>query len=689
MPKKEAKAPTWSDTKLSAADQATVAAVRTRIEELKTARRELYGDLENVWRDADSEYVPHRTGMGRGKRVIATDEERGWRGTLTELTSSKAWRSDVAFPNPYIKIQSALGILVDQNPVGVFFPSAKKYLATTELIKQLYQRSWDVAKSKQQLKLFLFNLSKYGWAIARTYPLKVTRTSRVLTEPNEDDPSKNVYETKEVVVYNDLMRENLDVWNAWIDDMAKPSNQFSMRDWAWRKVYPMDAFKEEFGRYPNAKFVTPGGIVTPRIDTAPQKGQSEFKSKDLVEVYFYENVLRDEFVVMANGVPVIVEPLPISDSEGSKKLSCWHTFWNVRDAQCPYGIGIYEAIRHDSRLLDAVRNMTVDQLKLSVMKMFFYQGTQALTETGDMEIEPGKGRQVLDPKAINWLEVPGPGAEAWSGLEKIQDDIDTTSGITPPILGEITGKTAFELAQAKESALKRLKTPLDNVTDALGAEADITVALMQLLYSMPEIIAVSDPALIDDYLKEVDGDPELYDRDEEGVFQAKVYREFPLQVEQDEEGNLIEAKDNRFFRVKPRHLSWNGTVNVKPQSVLSPSKQVDKALELEMYDRLQAIMASNDPATYSKMAKSVVKLYDKDPRDILPPMWLQEGPMAPEAMGGMSPEEEPLFVPNGEQTGGQEQLFVPQQPQPESSPAIPNPTGLASNVANKISGMFR
>jgi hypothetical protein len=260
--------------------------------------------------------------------------------------------------------------------------------------------------------------------------------------------------------------------------------------------------------------------------------------------------------------------------------------------------------------------MTIDQLTLSIYKMFFYQGTQSLTETGDIKITPGAGKQVLDPKNINWLQIPGPGAEAWQGLEIFKKDLDEASGITDPLLGNITGKTAFEIAQAKEAALKRLKNPLENITDALDTEAYITVALAQLLYSIPEVYEIADQTLIEDYLKEVDSDPQLYERDvrtneETGettdVFRAKVFPEFPLNLDKDEQGNLIETNETRFFRVKPGSLSWEGVINIKSQSVLTPSKQIDKALNLEMFNMLIPLIAPRpDPLSGQDIGPAVM-----------------------------------------------------------------------------------
>ena len=647
--------------------------VEKRILLLQESRQQHYGvDLDKLWREADKNYVPHRL-KGSGRKVIVEDETKGLRGSLVELGSSD-WQSDISQANPFVKIQTALSILIDQNPSGVLTPTSKKYENTTILMKQLYERSWEVAKSKPQLKHFVFNLAKYGWAIARTYPLRISRKVKVLVKYNPEDPEDSEYEEKDVLEYNDIFRENVDPRNAWIDDMAKPNNEFTLRDWAWRKVYSLDAFQEEFGKYPRAKFVKAGGNIQETV--SPTGKEPEKKTQDLVEVLFYENKLKDLYMVIANGVPVIIEPLPISDARGQKKLSCWQAYWNLRHAESPYGIGIYEAIRYDQALIDRIRNMTIDQLTMSIYKMFFYQGTQALTETGDITIRPGVGKQVLDPKNVNWMEVPGPGREAWEGLQIFKQDLDEASGITDPLLGQVTGKTAFELAQAKESALKRLKTPLDNVLDALNTEGYITISLIQLLYSIPEVKKIVEPEDIEKYLKDVEGDPELWQRDEQGNFEANLYPEFPLNLDKDEKGNLQETGETRFFRVKPKFLTWEGIINIKSQSLLTPSKQIDKALDLEMYNILIPLLVQ-PPEIYKKVAESICKLYDKDPKDILPDLWMQD-----------PQQNQELFVDANQMM--QEEMAAQSPPGKQASPLNPtSPQSLIGKISSRQSAPFR
>jgi len=614
--------PVFNESLLSEEDLENFKFVKTRIDQLKLTRQNVFGvNLEEIWQDADKNCIPHRVKGKGNKTLVEYDETTGWRGTshFVDLKSAN-WQSDFAHSNPFVKLQTALAILIDRNPEGVFLPGSSKYEAINELVKQLYHRNWEMTKSKQQLKLFVFNLIKYGWACARTFPLQIKKKTKFITEYNEEKPEDSIYSEKEVYEFNDVYRENLDPWNTWIDDLARPNDVFSVRDWCWRKVYAMDRAEEEFGKYANWKYVQEGGITTDKI-----KGlgtSKKFQETKLIEVYFYENRIKDLWMVIANNIPVLIEPLPISDINGAKKLSLWQTYWLLRHAECPYGVGLYEAIRYDQTLLDRIRNMTIDQLTLSIYKMGFYQGTQTLSDTGIIHIKPGVLKQVLNPKDITWFEIPGPGKEAWKGIEIFQNDVNVSSGVSETLMGEVTGKTAFEIAQAKEAALNRLKSPLDNICEALETDAYLTLDLIQMLYSIPETIKIADPSKIDAYLNAVNSDPALFEYDKEGNFIAKIYREVQLGLDTNEKGQLVTSGETRFFRIKPEGLKWEGIINIKAQSILRPSKELTKAMDLEFANLLIPLLAQ-PPEIVLKPTKQLCKIYDKDPKDWLPDSWFQ------------------------------------------------------------------
>ena len=102
--------------------------------------------------------------------------------------------------------------------------------------------------------------------------------------------------------------------------------------------------------------------------------------KDIITIGFYENKLKDLYAIYLPSKQIVLSYSPLPNDEG--QLSLWHTYWALRDARIPFGIGLWEIIRNDKGLYDKMSNMTMDQLVLSIYKMFFYSGTTNIS-TGD------------------------------------------------------------------------------------------------------------------------------------------------------------------------------------------------------------------------------------------------------------------------------------------------------------------
>ena len=117
--------------------------------------------------------------------MLVQDEIKGLRGSrVVPITGAgdDEWRSDVSEPMLLSKVQTALAILIDQNPDATFKALNEKFKRNTAFAYSLWKRSWIVAKSKDQLKLCVFDLAKYGWCIGRTYPRYISRKGKVLVD---------------------------------------------------------------------------------------------------------------------------------------------------------------------------------------------------------------------------------------------------------------------------------------------------------------------------------------------------------------------------------------------------------------------------------------------------------------------------------------------------------------------------
>ena len=610
--------------KLNKKDQKDLDFFLVRKKQLEEARTN--SGMEVLWRQADADYLPHK--LGKSKKKVLVENERTEVSSYVSLEKDQ-WRSKEAKNDPYIKIQTALSIILDRNPEAVFDPGSKRFEANNIVIEKLYHRTWTDTNigAKKELKKFIFNLSKYGWAPARRYYKRVVRKDMQAIEKYNLQTQEFEYKSKEMVDVDDVFFEAFNPFNVWIDDMAKPDDP-RRRDWMWREVYDEDAFYATFGEDKRALGIQFSSIVQNDVNGQEQKKQ--YTSDKLVEVFFYENRMKDKFLVMAENKLVKVSPLMTEN----KEMSLVDTYWTMRDAESPYGIGLNEIMRNNKVMLDRIRNMTIDQVVLSIYKMFFYANSEQLDDEGgeQISIEPGKGKKVIDPKNITWMDVPGPGKDAYELLEILRKDMEDDTGITRTLEGEITGKTAFEISQAQQGALKRLKLPLSNIKSALEWDAKLCVSLMKMIYSVPKVYSLIDPELIANYVASTDADGDRYYTDETGVFNALKYREFQLSIEADPQGNFQASEDKKFFQVKPKYLEWEGEITIRVDSMIEQSRPLERQAKLELSNILLPLLAAMAQSpimfnAYIRPVKQLLKIYDENPTDWLPEEWLNGQPM--------------------------------------------------------------
>ena len=628
-----------------------------RIESLKEARKKKLPNfnrsIEEIWAECDREYTPHELDLTSSKKRFEANDELGLRSRLVKIGSTDTWQSNNASPDFYVKVNVALSILIDQNPEAVFMASSSKYEKNTLVVQNNWKNSWEITGAKQQLKNFVFNQAKYGIGYARTYPKIIEIDKQIRTEYYPEDPKKDQYETKRLVKFNDLCRESLNPWDVWTSEMARPGDPFSMDDWYFEQNYSEDKFNEVFKDCPNKDF------AKGEEESQDNEGKQETVEK-VIKVGFYENQVRDLYTIGLPKQKVVLYKSPLPNDDG--KLSLWFAPWTLRNDKTILGIGIWEIIKQDSILYDKLANMTMDQLVLSIYKMFFYKGTDILGENGMLLVSPGKGEQVIDPNAIKFMEVPGPGQDAWKGLQFLQEKRDSNSGITPQLSAKFQGKTLGQDIQAKEAALERMKTPFDYLLDALQQEAFIAISWQKQILSVPEVLEYNSPELLSEalgemglqqeqiqtYLQEIqnpqasndlvfqeqEGEQEVTDEMGNTMMQPRmktkvnVYPEARFGIDKDDKGELIESQDKRFYRfgvdLPLGSLKWEGIIRIKPQSVLAPSKELSKRMKLDLFNLVQAAMQGmlaqpqHIPVLLPPI-KEIIKVYEEDVKD-----WIEE-----------------------------------------------------------------
>ncbi len=588
-----------------------------RIVILKDSKKKILDDInfEEIMQDADNEYMPKslREKVDKtGSVMLVQDEVRGLRGSrIVPITGKEGneWRSDVSEPTLFVKIQTALSILVDQNPEAVFKAMLDRYKSTSAVAKAIWQRSWNIAGSKEMLKLFIFDLAKYGWAIGRTYPRLVERDKEILVELDLDDPSKNKYKKVKIVEFNDIYREKLDPYRTWIDDKANMTDPYSLDDWYFEMDFSKDDFEREFGQYANASLITFGQVEVETKEEEPANDETK-KRTDMVTVGFYESKNKDLYAIFAPKQKIVIYFSPLPNDEGM--LSCWDAVWNIRDPRTRYGVGLFEIIKNNKVLYDRLDNMDIDQLVLSIYTMLFYSGTNQMSGDGTIVLSPGVAKQKLPGSSIDQVKIDytGKGRE---GAASQMERIDEISGITPTLQGEVEGKTLGEVLHAKDSALKRLNIPLGNIGHAIEQDAYLTLSWANQVYSLPEVMEFVDQAELDEYKLETGREPSSMQfetpADEEAGTPAsgKITADFPRvlelplekeTMEENREGALIESPESRFFVVggtgedalPKKSIRWKGKVTVMPQSIVAPSQELERQRKMELYNIVQPVV---------------------------------------------------------------------------------------------------
>lgn len=568
-----------------------------RKEELLQSRKNVNGtDLDALFGDIEKNYIPHRVNVEYPHTV------------------------DNSQPNLYIKVSTALSIVLSTNFDADTQPAKEKYRPNNKLIRGLYLHSLDpqISSTRQQYFNAAFNVSMFGSGGLRTY-------RRFQEAMVWDDAMEN---RKPVVDMDEVDAKALHPRDYWIDDGAVPGDRRSHTDWMWREVYSYRTLRRIFpeSMFPNIKYIGPGGDTQQHLGGATVKNTGNGdKAGRGVEVYFYENRLEDLFICESQGIPFSITPMP----NRRRNLSLSHGIWTLRSTTTGYGLGLWEIISQDQQLIDMVRDMSIEQLVLSIFSVIFHDGTNKIDEE-KLKVAAGKFIKLLNPDKLKQFQLSGPGQEVIRFIEKFQQDMDDASGVSKVLTGEQLGNTAFEANLNQEAGLRRLKLPSNNLKELFEWEAANRITLIKQLYSQPKVEQVSDPEAIEAFKQEFASgkrDSDDFYVDSEDRFFRKEYREVEMELEEDENGNFVSSKESRFITIKPNHLEWEGFVRIKLDSLLVPSETLEKERKLELArilgPFLQA-MAQNEStaAIFVPFLKPIIKAMKEDPEEWIAPQLL-------------------------------------------------------------------
>ena len=557
----------------------------------------------------DKLFSPHLTGLNQPDVEATGEDEEGFSFTVDQKLFEEPRKSR---PMAFVKIMTAVAVLIQDNPQIIPKPFREVFRKLNLLIEHVYYENWRIARKKRVLWKYIYHLAKYGIAYWREYIKKTYRQEHREKLDKNGNPilDKNgnpVYEKVWVYDVNEEVAENIHPKHIVLDDSClgpndvnRPANDLFLHFYYTQKefeaLYPED-------KYPNAKYVKEGqGWM---VDIPAFEGEKTANQQKKIQVITYENKYEDVREIWANGIPIEIIPLP------GHKLSVTGGKWS-EDKEDYDGIGIGQILELYQPIVDDILNASLERLRQIVRpNEDWFNGVELADESDDINYGAGNVRKFNgNPSDVVYNSPPPLTAGERAEIQALLDEIDEVT-VPKNLAGLDDAKTAFQAAQNREAALRRLSIPLGAIKDTLEDAANIALALYPIIYGEPEEVVVLKPdednedyeEAVAIYNKNPNDERVVKDIDKK-TGQEIIYRrrfrtlELPLAIEMDEKGNstgrVVYSDEKEFWEMVPKHFNWRGRIEIVGESILPVSKTLEEEKKKEMVDFILGIQTTDE-----------------------------------------------------------------------------------------------
>ena len=519
----------------------------------------------------------------------------------TPVKDADDWRADLRLPDAFAAIQAQEQENIDRKSRPKLARTEDSDRSKEEWANAILNHNMDATDFDHEYSMVRLERSIKGTAFMRdTYRYE---TRRIMDPTGEvDENGKMLFQEKEIVEYDDDFAEFIPNEHTFVDPDARDIKYAN--DWVYREVLDILTFRDTYGNHPdfmNVEFVKPGGETTNRSFFKSPEDMDE----DQVEVLHYENKAWDEYLVVANNVPIRIGPLP----NKHKQLSLI-PFYQYRVPGYFWGVGIPKVIWELSEERRSVRMLNLDRQKMQINKMFLYNRAYDIDEEeltprphGFIGVDTNGQplNQVMQP--LEYGDVP---ASYFRTEEILLEDIRRAHGIDDRIQGVNVGGTATEAAILKESSLKRVNmiTKLDELS-SLKRVGKIKWSNVQFFYREPRV-------------EKIIGPNEIVKKTSRSI--VVNGRKFSIESGQ---LNMEEINGTSSFKLDKKMANFfddGWDIQVEADAYNSMPQAIRQAKTSEMFDRLTAnplIMQTLDPM---KAATELIKENQFNPKS-----WLRDG----------------------------------------------------------------
>lgn len=376
-------------------------------------------------------------------------------------------------PIAFSKIMIATSVLAGKLPDAEVLADDKVY---ARAMYELWKRNWELkgANGENTMMMVYQNLFTYGWAAWRVYP------RRVQVKRNGVDK----------ILFDDIYREPLDPTRTWVGIGFNHGDYWSQMEVYYERDMPKSEF---FEKYPQA--VGNKGLEYCSVSEESKNENSE-KDKTSVTIGYYENVLLNKYIVKCGKLVIYSGEMPNDESNGSTVIvRCFQ-----KNANDPYGVGLYELMRGNTALFTYINSLNAQQVEAEIFPLLF--GPQVQNGTATYK----RGPNIVNPKTpgstIDIVRTTGNVSQGIGFADKQKQAIEENTGVNNIVAGQNAENTLGSTVILKEAAYNRLTPPKNSVMNGLQMDAHIAASWMLQTYPVDKIFMIDSDEDLANFAKQ-------------------------------------------------------------------------------------------------------------------------------------------------------------------------------------------
>ena len=430
--------------------------------------------------------------------------------------------------------------------------------------------------------------------------------------------------------------------NEWYPETIWTSDIKDIKRVFWVTPFKYQKFKDEFGKFKNAKAVKEKGYYTGLNDF--NWGISQDVGDSEVEVIRYYDSVEDKMGIWANGIEIYWGPLPWNH----KEIPFWLTIGEPIDGNFLFGKSVADKLMSMQDVNNALINAILDQLNLALKSPIFVDGQ--IDDFDDGYIEPSRIYTMEQGTTVQKGTLGAVDPTSFAFLNLIKRSIESSS-ISDQSQGISTGgrKTRYEVEVLQEGALTLAGLFVTLLENSLKRKYWLRMKNILQYYTMPSKIEsgkekfkfiVMDDRLLTNgktgkKMIEIVGD-------EDDIMSMEELSGVAARAEGVEEFNALSA------RVEPVQITrdwllddrFDFEIRIVPFSSVRDTELERKRKDIQFYQ-----LTSQDPGYNQEMnKKDLAKAFNKDPRIVRDQDEVQQEmqQQSPDALDGLPTLEDDL-----------------------------------------------